>query len=72
MKYTIDYISGVATRIGIEIPGRFGKYTSGVLEPFFPSDKELLNWSRKEVREWTKKNNKMLKAVCKFLNENKL
>ena len=51
MKYTVDYISGVASRIVIKQPSEFGKYTIGVLKPFFPSDEELLNWSRKEARE---------------------
>lgn len=47
-------------------------YTIGVLEPFFPSDEELLEMSRKEVKEWIKTNNRRMKAICKFLNENQL
>lgn len=69
-KYIVCYNCGVASRIATKTDAE--GYTLGVLEPFFPSDEELLKWSRKEVREWTKTNNRRLKAVCKFLNENQL
>jgi hypothetical protein len=75
MKYTVDYISGVATRIATRVDSpisEFGKYTEGVLEPFFPTEDDLLDMSRREVREWTRANNKRLRAICKFLNKNKL
>jgi hypothetical protein len=69
MKYTVIYVSGVATRVAIPIsPG----YSEGVIEPFFPSDEELLKMNRKQVREWTQKNNRRMRAICKFLNENNL
>ena len=72
-KYIVVYSAGLATRIARKIsPFGRGSYTEGILEPFFPSDAELLKWSRKEVREWTRANNKRLREICKFLNEKKL
>jgi hypothetical protein len=64
MKYTVWYEYGVAVGIATK--------TKGVLRSIWPSQEELLPMSRKEVREWTRTNNRRLRKVCKFLNENKL
>lgn len=68
MKYTIVEISGVITQIALktEIEG----YTEGVMEIFFPDDVE--KWSTKKSNKWIAENNKRMKAICKFLNENSL
>ena len=70
MKYTCCKIDKLINRIDLktETPG----YTNGVLEIFYSSDEELLTWSRKEVKEWTRANNKRMRRICKLLNEEKL
>jgi len=70
MKYICIKTTGVIGRIAIEtdIPG----YTEGILEPFFPSEEELETWNKIKQKEWIKQNNKRMRAICKFLNENDL
>jgi hypothetical protein len=65
-KYVTVEISGIVTQIAKELePG----YTEGVIEIFFPDEGEL---TKKQEREWIVENNKRMKAICKFLNENNL
>ena len=67
MKYTTVKLQGVITRIVTKTDT--SGYTVGVLEPFFPSDTDLLIWTEKQHREWIKKNNKMMTDICDFLNK---
>ncbi len=66
-KYITDTIGKIITRISTktDIPG----YTHGVIESFICDPEEL---TEKEVNQWIKENNKRMKAICKFLNENDL
>jgi len=65
-KYITVEISGIVTQIAKEIqPG----YTEGVIEAFLPDENQL---TKKQEREWIAENNKRMKAICKFLNENNL
>lgn len=65
-KYKVEYIMGIANRISVstDVDG----YTIGVLEPFFPTAEEVEDWTTKQHIEWTKQNNKRLRAICNFLN----
>lgn len=65
-KYTTVTISGIITGIALETDVK--GYTEGVLEVFLPDE----DMPEKEVSKWVKENNKRMKAICKFLNENKL
>ena len=66
MKYKLVTVSTIHLSIGIELqPG----YFENILETFLPDESEM---SPKEEKEWIKKNNKRMKAICKFLNENNL
>jgi hypothetical protein len=69
-KYITVSVSNIITQIAKET-GIKG-YTEGVIEVFFPDDSELEKWTEKETKEWERNNNKMMKAICKFLNENNL
>jgi hypothetical protein len=66
MKYTTVEISGIIMQVALktDIKG----YTEGVIEAFLPES----GLSEKEERAWIIKNNKRMKAICKFLNENNL
>ena len=66
-KYVTVEISGIVTQIRQHL-GAVG-YTEGVIEIFFPDEGEL---TKKQEREWIAENNKRMKAICKFLNENNL
>ncbi len=66
-KYVTVEISGIITQIAKELePG----YTEGVIEIFFPDDDVKL--TKKQQNAWIAENNKRMKAICKFLNENNL
>ena len=66
-KYVTVEISGIVTQIAKELePG----YTEGVIEIFFPDDDVKL--TKKQQNAWIAENNKRMKAICKFLNENNL
>lgn len=64
-KYLTVEISGVITQIAKQTA--FAGYTEGVIEIFLPDEKSMTG---KEQDEWVKKNNKMMKAICRFMNEN--
>lgn len=65
-KYVTVEISGIVTQIAKELePG----YTEGVIEIFFPDEGEL---PKNQEKQWIAENNKRMKAICKFLNENNL
>ena len=59
----IGIITQIAKKMG---PG----YTKGVIEIFFPDDDVKL--TKKQQNAWIAENNKRMKAICKFLNENNL
>ena len=66
-KYVTVEIHGIVTQIAKKIaPG----YTEGVIEIFFPDDDVKL--TKKQQNAWIAENNKRMKAICKFLNENNL
>ena len=66
-KYVTVEISGIVTQIAKKLkPG----YTEGVIEIFFPDDDVKL--TKKQQNAWIAENNKRMKAICKFLNENNL
>ena len=69
-KYTCVTVNGIILQVAkkTEIKG----YTEGVLEAFLPDDSELERWGEKESEDWTLANNKRMKAICKFLNDNNL
>jgi hypothetical protein len=68
MKYVTVTTSTIITQVAKRTltPG----YTEGVIECFLPDNPE--DMTKKEEREWIKQNNKRMKAICKFLNENDL
>jgi hypothetical protein len=66
-KYIIVKCGKVITRIA-EATAIHG-YTIGIIEPFFPSEDELKAWTKKNELEWIRTNNKRMRAICKFLNE---
>jgi len=68
MKYKVIYITGIATQIGhsTEIKG----YTVGVFYSHIPSNEEAEAMGNKACKEWIRENNKRMRAICKFLNEN--
>lgn len=66
-KYVTVEISGIVTQIAKKLkPG----YTEGVIEIFFPDDDVKL--TKNQQNAWIAENNKRMKAICKFLNENNL
>ena len=66
-KYVTVEISGIVTQIAKKLePG----FTKGVIEIFFPDDDVKL--TKKQQNAWIAENNKRMKAICKFLNENNL
>lgn len=65
MKYTTVMVGNIITRIAKTTDVE--RYTEGVLEILFPDDMSL-----KKEREWIKKNNKRMEAICKFLNDSDL
>lgn len=65
-KYVTVEISGIITTIGKEIKPN---YTEGLIEVFLPDETKM---TAKQEQEWTKENNKRMKAICKFLNDNNL
>jgi hypothetical protein len=66
-KYVTVEISGIVTQIAKKLePG----FTEGVIEIFFPDDDVKL--TKKQQNAWIAENNKRMKAICKFLNENNL
>jgi len=65
-KYVTVEISGIVTQIAKKLePG----FTEGVIEIFFPDEGEL---PKNQEKQWIAENNKRMKAICKFLNENNL
>jgi hypothetical protein len=66
-KYTTVEVSGIITQIAkpTEVKG----YTEGIIEVFLPDENSMTD---KECNAWIKDNNKRMKAICKFLNENNL
>jgi hypothetical protein len=69
-KYTPVKISGVVTQIARTTDTK--GYTVGVIETFLPTDEELAKMTEKQQNAWVKENNKRMKAICDFLNENNL
>lgn len=69
-KYITVEISGVITQIANETD-IYG-YTVGIIEIFFPDDKEINGWSKKQEKDWILQNNKRMNAICDFLNEKQL
>lgn len=69
-KYITVDIGGIITQIAkpTDIPG----YTEGVIEAFLPDDEVLKGWNAEQEKQWVKENNKRMKAICKFLNDNNL
>lgn len=67
MKYTTVKISNIIIQIAkqTEIKG----YTEGILEVFLPDENIM---TAKQEKQWIKDNNKRMKAICKFLNDNDL
>ncbi len=67
MKYTTVRVSNIITQIAEEtdIIG----YTKGVMEVFLPDTNDMTD---KQVSLWIKQNNKRMRAICKFLNDNQL
>ena len=66
-KYVTVEIHGIITQIAKKLePG----FTEGVIEIFFPDDDVKL--TKKQQNAWIAENNKRMKAICKFLNENNL
>ncbi len=66
-KYVTVEISGIIIQIAKKLePG----FTEGVIEIFFPDDDVKL--TKKQQNAWIAENNKRMKAICKFLNENNL
>jgi len=65
MKYTLVTISGIHTQIAkkTEVKG----YTEGVLSAFLTDSED-----EEECRKWIAQNNKRMKAICKFMNDNNL
>jgi len=66
-KYITVKVSGIITQIAkeTEIEG----YTEGVMEIFFPDDKELEEWDEHQHTEWVTLNNQRMEAICSFLNK---
>lgn len=66
-KYVTVTISGIITQIAR--PTKIKGYTEGVMEIFFPEDKEMESWSEKKTQAWIKENNERMEAICEFLNK---
>lgn len=66
-KYVTTEVSGIITQIAkpTDVPG----YTEGIMEVFLPDETKMTD---AESRKWIAENNKRMKAICKFLNENNL
>lgn len=76
MKYITIKTAGIITQIGHQLevkdnPG-MGRYTKGIIEVFLPDDDEVDEMGKKGEKEWIRANNRRMRAICKFLNENKL
>lgn len=70
MKYITLKISGIITQVAVKTDTP--AYTIGVIEAMMPSDEELTNMSQKQCNQWAKVNNEMMKAICKFMNDNNI
>lgn len=66
-KYVTVEVSNIIIQIAkpTDIPG----YAEGIIEVFLPDETKM---TEKEQADWEKANNKRMKAICKFLNENNL
>lgn len=66
-KYTIVSINSIIIQVALttDVKG----YTIGVIESMLPDENEL---TEAQAKKWTLENNKRMKAICKFLNENNL
>lgn len=69
-KYICVTVNGIILQIAKHT--EIKNLTEGVLEVFLPDDSELERWGEKESEDWTLSNNKRMKAICKFLNDNNL
>lgn len=69
-KYITVSISNIITQIAKKT--KVNGYTEGVIEVLFPDDSELKKWTDKQREAWERGNNKRMKAICKFLNDNNL
>ena len=69
-KYICVSIEGVITQIAIQ--SSIKGYTEGILQTFYPDESEYKNWTKKQNQDWVLQNNKRMKAICKFLNDNNL
>ena len=69
-KYILISISDVIIQIAEKTETK--NYTEGILESILPDDEELETWTDKQIKDWEASNNKRMKAICKFLNDNNL
>lgn len=65
VKYIPITVSTIVIAIGESTPIK--GYSKTVLESIIPDDLPL-----KEEKRWIKENNKRMKAICKFMNDNNL
>lgn len=66
-KYMTVELGGVITQIVEKATP--GDHVVKVMEVFFPEYEE---WTPEQSEAWIKKNNKRMKAICKFLNRKNL
>ncbi len=68
-KYVAVKVSKIITQIAVELsPG----YTKGVIEIFFPDDKELSRMSDGESDAWIEENNKRMTRLLEVMNDENL
>ena len=69
-KYTTVKIASIILQVveKTELKG----FTKAVLYSLLPDDEELAEWPATKVNHWVKDNNRRMKTICKFMNENNL
>lgn len=65
-KYITQKVSGVIIGIGEALKPE--GYSKTVLESVLPSEEELDKMSERQTNAFIRKNNKMMEAICEFLN----
>ena len=65
-KYVVVYANKIAQGIGDKV---YKNFSLSVIQTVYP---DLSKMTYSERKNWIKKNNKRMKSICKFLNENNL